>query len=106
MAKKMSPMDQKAALKALGDYRGEATKLMKDKMNGLKKKEKSTDSGKSSMMEAFEEAEELLDHDDEDTELEGYGEEITGDDSTESEDDLDQKIAELMAKKKKMESMR
>lgn len=104
MAKKMSPMDQKAALKALGDYRGEATKLMKDKMNGLKKKAPMEKDGKSSLAEAYEEAEDLLDSDDEETELEEFGEEMAGEDS--SEEELDQKIAELMAKKKKMESMR
>lgn len=104
MAKKLSEMDRKAAMKALGDFRGEAQKLMKDKMNGLKKKAPMEKDGKSSMEEAYCEAEELLDSDDGETELEEYTEEITDEDSNEEE--LDQKIAELMAKKKKMESMR
>ena len=106
MAKKLSGQEQKASMKALMDYRGEAQRLMKDKMNGLKKKSMEKASDKSSMEEAYDEASDLLDKDDEDTSLEEFGEAITGDDSTENEDDLDQKIAELMAKKKKMESLR
>lgn len=101
MARKLSDVEKKASLKVLSDYRGEAQSLMKDKMKKMKES-KPKDVTAAALMEA----EDLLDHDDEDTDLEEYSEEMTDDDSTENEDDLDQKIAELMAMKKKMESRR
>lgn len=98
MAKKLSEVERKASLKVLQDYRGEASRLMKDKMVKAKK------GAKTSEQAAMDEASDLLDKDDEDTELEECGEEMTEDDSSENEDELDQKIEELMRRKKAMSS--
>lgn len=44
MAKKLSPMEQKASSKVLSDLRGTAQDMMKGKMNGLKKVTVASDS--------------------------------------------------------------
>ena len=113
MAKKLSDMDKKASLKALGDFRNEAAKLMKDKMNGLKKVTVASDS-KEGLKEGLEKAEDLLskgsdkysseqaneNFEDRDEHLLDEMEEECED--TLSEDELDAKIQELMAMKSKM----
>jgi len=117
MAKKLSSMDQKAALKALGDYRGEAQRLMKDKMKGMKKHSKgphmddedqllpglnSREEEALDTSSVFSDENENEDEDDLiDSDVMDYSE---GEDMDESE--LDRKITELMAMKKKKESKR
>jgi len=88
----------KASMKALSDYRSEAQRMMKEKMHGMKKKDKKEEP--SSMTEAMDEAEDLLD-DEHDTELGDFADKITTDDDSDSEEELDRKIAALMAKKRK-----
>ena len=116
MAKKLSDMDKRASLKALGDFRGEAQKLMKDKMNGLKKVTVASDS-KEGLKEGLEKAESLLkkgsdmysseqaNDNFEDREEHALDEMEEMDEEMEcdlSEDELDKKIQELMAMKSKM----
>ena len=101
MAKKLSEVEQKAAMKALMDYRGEAQKLMKSKM---KKGPKMAYTDDESMNSAMKEASDMLDHDQEDMEMEECDDEMMGDESSESEDDLNKQIEELMRRKKMMES--
>jgi len=117
MAKKLSDMDKRASLKALGDFRGEAQKLMKDKMNGLKKVTVASDS-KEGLKEGLEKAESLLkkgsdmysseqandNFEDRDEHALDEMEEMDEDEMAcdLSEDELDKKIQELMAMKSKM----
>lgn len=113
MAKKLSPLDQKASLKALGDFRSEAQKLMKDKMNGLKKVTVASDS-KEGLKEGLEKAEDLLSKGSDKYSSEQANENFEDRDEhlldemeedmeeSLSEEELDCKIQELMAMKSKM----
>lgn len=123
MAKKLSDMEKKASMNVLNDFRGEAQKLMKDKMNGLKKVTVASDSSLG-LKKGLEKAEDLLkgsdkwsseqanenfedreDHPEMD-DAEEYGHEMEeemedGEECDMSEDEINKKIMELMAMKKK-----
>ncbi len=114
MAKKLSEMEQKASLKALGDYRGEAQKLMKDKMKNLKKVTVASDS-EEGLKEGLEKAEDLIkgtdmysseqanDNFEDRTE---HGEAELEEDCEElSEEELDERIQKLLAIQKKKKSI-
>jgi Zn-dependent oligopeptidase len=115
MAKKLSPIEQKASLKALSDYRGEAQRLMKDKMKNLKKVTVASDS-EEGLLSGLEKAEDVLENKDKivqsmqgmesEDEMEEESEDEMEDDSEEmcTEEELDAKIQELMAKKKALKS--
>lgn len=59
MAKKLSPIEQKASKTVLNDLRGEAQKLMKGKMDGLKKVTVASNS-KEGLNKGLEKAKEIL----------------------------------------------
>lgn len=115
MAKKLNELEKKASLKALGDYRSEAQKLMKDKMKNLKKVTVASDS-EEGLKEGLEKAEDLIkgsdmysseqandnfedrdDHDESEFEEESDCEEM-------SDDEINAKIQELLALQKKKAS--
>lgn len=112
MAKKLSPMEMKASKKVLDELRGEAKSMMNEKMGKLKKVTVASDS-KEGLKKGLEKAEEILEGDEEKCgmcgkmpceceEMEDESEEMESEDSEEmSEEEIDAKIAKLMAMKKK-----
>lgn len=114
MAKKLNDMEKRASLKALGDYRSEASGLMKDKMKNLKKVTVASDS-KEGLEEGLEKAEDLIkgnpfassenaNDNFEDRDPEEYSsdeDEMEEDCEDMSEQELDQKIMELMQLKER-----
>lgn len=99
MAKKLSDLEKKASLKALADYRGEAQKLMKDKMKKMKKVTVASDS-EEGLKEGLEKAEDIIESGMEAQEMGEEYEEEMEDEEEMSEDEINAKIEELMAKKK------
>ena len=107
--KKMSPLEQKAKLKALKEANGMASDMLKGQLSGLKKVTVASDS-KEGLKKGLDKAEDMLgEQEDEDSEL---GEQADAEsDEYESaqdeampmdEDELDKKIQELMALKEKL----
>ncbi len=108
--KKMSPLEQKAKMKALKEANSMASEMLKGKLGGLKKVTVAADS-KEGLKEGLEKAEDILGEDEmedsemgekEDAQAEGYEDEQEESEPMD-EDEINAKIEELMKLKEKLQ---